>query len=79
MKHYVNTIDSNYVYAINNKKHLPYHCGHISIHKNVFKKHQFIENWLISAWKEDSLYTQQLVYDKIFITYINEKLSIYNH
>lgn len=78
-KHYINTVKPYCVYAVNNDKHFDYHAGHITIRKSVFQKHQYIEDWSLVAWKEDSIYTTQLVRDNIFITYIHEKLSLYYH
>ena len=78
-KHYIDTIRQDSAYAVNKNKHYDYHCGHISIRKNIFKKHRYIEDWSLVAWTEDSVYTKQLVQDNIFITYIHEKLSLYFH
>lgn len=57
-------------------KHLDYHCAHITLLNNIFKKFEYNEDEKIKYY-EDSEFNSRLVKNGFKISYIPNKLSFY--
>jgi hypothetical protein len=76
---YIDTIIPSTPFPVNSKKHMSYHCAHLSIRRSIFDDVKYNEDWLYFR-REDSLYLKDLMIKKnIKITYIIDKLSWYRN
>jgi hypothetical protein len=72
----INAKGVNCLTPVCNYSHQEYACGHISIKKDIFKRYKFNESKLYHG-KEDAEFATRLVENKIFVSYIENKLSYY--
>ena len=72
----INAKGVNCLTPVCNYSHQNYHCGHISLKKEIFKRYKFNESKLYLG-KEDAEFATRLVVNKIFISYIENNLSYY--
>jgi hypothetical protein len=74
---YIDTILPNVPFPISSKKHMNYHCAHVSLRKKIFDDVKYNEDWFYFR-NEDSLYLKDIMQKKkIKLTYITNKLSWY--
>jgi hypothetical protein len=79
INYFPNSINSNnlkYPFPVSNTLWQKYACGHISIKRKMFIKFRYNESKLYLR-REDAEFASRLVKNNIFISYINNELSLY--
>ncbi len=79
INYYPNSINSNnskYPFPVCNIFWQKYACGHISIKRKIFLKFRYNESQLYLR-REDAEFASRLVKNNIFISYIDNELSLY--
>jgi hypothetical protein len=72
----INSNNSKYPFPVSNTLWQKYACGHISIKRKMFIKFRYNESKLYLR-REDAEFASRLVKNNIFISYINNELSLY--
>lgn len=77
-KDYIDTINDNCTFAFNSSNHKDYHCAHISVKKEIFETFKYDES-IGYIPGEDGEYTKRIVKNGFKISYLENKLSLYNN
>lgn len=79
IKYFSNSINSNITkcpFPVSNTLLHKYACGHISLKRKIFLKYRYNES-KIYLRREDAEFASRLVKNNIFISYIENELSLY--